>query len=385
MPAGAPWSVVTYEELAAFEVEEMPVVDPRDVMAVVYTSGTTGHPKGVMESHRCAIQWGYNYVENMELEEGDTNYLFPPLFHAMSQFIGVVPALLTGSRIVLGDGFSASRFWDECREYGVTLFNFTGGVLSFLWKQPERRSDRDHHVRRALGVPIPDDLYLGFEERFGVTLLPPFGTSESSVVSYSRPGEVRSGSSGRPIDAFEVQIVDEAGFPKPVGEPGEIVTRPRFPDSMMLGYYKQPEKTTEAMRDLWYHTNDMGYLDSDGYLFFVDRKNDAIRRRGENISSFEVERIVDQLDEVLESAAVGVSSPHGEQEVKLCVVLRPGCELPVEEIWAHCDREMPPFMVPRFLEICASFPKTDTERVRKFELRDAGVHDGVLDREKLLR
>jgi crotonobetaine/carnitine-CoA ligase len=301
----------------------------------------------------------------------------------MSQFMGVVPALQTRSRIAVGTGFSASRFWDDCRRDDVTLFNFTGGVLSFLAKQPPRADDRDNPVTRALGVPIPDDLYPSFEERFGLTLLPPFGTSECSVVCYSRPGEVRKGSSGRPIPEYEVRIVDDEGAELPANAVGEIVTRPRHPDSMMSGYFRQPEATVAAFRDLWYHTGDLGRLDEDGYLFFVDRKKDAIRRRGENISSFEVERVVDRLAEVLESAAVGVPSGHGEEEVKLAVVLQPGAELTADELWAYCDEELPAFMVPRFLEFRESLPRTDTERVKKFEIREAGIHEGVVDREAI--
>jgi crotonobetaine/carnitine-CoA ligase len=380
--AEIPWTVLPYADaVAAAEPLERPDVDPGELLAVLYTSGTTGHPKGVIESHRCAMHWGVNYAEHMQLGPEDTNYLFPPLFHTMSQFMGVVPALLTGGRVAVREGFSASRFWHHCREDRVTLFNFTGGVLSFLWKQPERPDDADNPVTRALGVPIPDDLYPGFESRFGVTLLPCFGTSESNVVSFSRPGAVRRGSSGRPIDAFEVRIVDDDGAEVARGERGEIVTRPRHPDSMMRGYYRRPEATVTAFRDLWYHTGDLGYRDEDGYLFFVDRKKDAIRRRGENISSFEIERVIDRLPEVLESAAVGVPSEHGEEEVKLVVVLQPGAELDAAAVWAYCEVEMAPFMVPRFIEFRDALPRTQTERVRKFELREAGVHAGVLDRE----
>ena len=377
-----PWRTLGYRELVEqAEPVERPDVDPSALMAVMYTSGTTGHPKGVMESHRCAMHWGVNYATYMDVGAGDTNYLFPPLFHAMSQFLGVVPALLTRSRIAVGTGFSASRFWDDCRRDEVTLFNFTGGVLSFLSKQPPCEDDADNPVRRALGVPIPDDLYPGFEERFGLTLLPPFGTSECSVVCYSRPGEVRRGSSGRPIPEYEVRVVDDLGASVPAGVVGEIVTRPKHADSMMRGYFKQPEVTVGAFRDLWYHTGDLGRLDADGYLYFVDRKKDAIRRRGENISSFEIERVVDRLPDVLESAAVGVPSEHGEEEVKLAVVLQPGAALTADALWTYCDEELPAFMVPRYLEFRDALPQTDTQRVRKFAIRDEGIHAGVLDRE----
>lgn len=353
---------------------------PDDLLAILYTSGTTGYPKGVMESHRCAVHWGLNYRRHMSVGADDVNLLFPPLYHAMSQFLGVMPALLSGSAVAVADGFSASRFWDDCRAYGVTLFNFTGGVLSFLWKQPTRPADADNPVTRALGVPIPDDLYPGFETRFGLTLLPCFGTSESSVVCYSPPGKVRRGSSGRPVPEYEVAVADDEGKFVAPGVRGEILTRPTHPDSMMRGYYKEPELTAKVLRDMWYHTGDMGYLDEDGYLFFVDRRKDAIRRRGENISSFEIERVVDVHPRVLESAAVGVPSAYGEEEVKLAVVAMPGQTVGADEIWAYCDAELPAFMVPRYLEIRASLPKTPTERVQKFVLREEGLRDGVLDR-----
>lgn len=373
-------STVDFDDVRAASGPVPDAATPDDHLAILYTSGTTGHPKGVIESHRCAVHWGLNYRRNMNVGPDDNNLLFPPLYHAMSQFLGVMPALLAGARVTIADGFSASRFWDDCRAHGVTLFNFTGGVLSFLWKQPPRPDDRHNPVTRALGVPIPDDLYPGFEERFGLTLLPPFGTSESSVVCYSPPGAVRRGSSGRAIEEYDVAVVDDDGQPVPAGVRGEIVTRPRHPDSMMRGYYKQPELTAKVLRDLWYHTGDLGYLDADGYLFFVDRRKDAIRRRGENISSFEIERVVNTHPAVLESAAVGVPSAYGEEEVKLAVVPLAGADLDPARLWEFCDAELPAFMVPRYLEIRASLPKTPTERVRKYLLRDEGVHAGVRDR-----
>jgi crotonobetaine/carnitine-CoA ligase len=377
-----PWPTSGFEEILDVDLDE-PVhiaASPDDLLAILYTSGTTGHPKGVMESHRCAIHWGLNYRRYLAVEPDDVNLLFSPLHHAMSQFLGVMPALLSGSAVAISAGFSASRFWSECRRDGVTLFNFTGGVLSFLWKQPARPDDADNPVRRALGVPIPDDLYPAFETRFGMSLLPCFGTSESNVVCYSTPGEVRRGSSGRPVPEFEVAVVDDDGHPVAPGSKGEIVTRPLKPDSMMGGYYKQPELTAKVLRDLWYHTGDMGYLDADGYLFFVDRRKDAIRRRGENISSFEIERVVNANPAVLESVAVGVPSEHGEEEVKLAVVPMDGSSITAEEVWVYCDRELPSFMVPRYVEIRDSLPKTPTERVMKYVIRDEGLHAGVVDR-----
>jgi crotonobetaine/carnitine-CoA ligase len=379
-----PWPSTDLQEIERHDPGELPdAVSPDTVLAILYTSGTTGHPKGGVNSHRCAVHWALNYAANMQVAPDDTNFLFTPLHHAMSSLLGVVPALLTGSRVAVADGFHASTFWQDCRSLDATLFNFAGGVLSFLWKQPERADDADNPVRRALGVPIPDGLHGPFEGRFGVTLLPPFGTSESGVVCYSTPGQVRHGSSGHPIPEHEVAIVGDDGERLPAGERGEIVMRPRHPDSMMRGYYKQPDLTVKVFRDLWYHTGDIGWMDADGYLFFVDRKKDAIRRRGENISSFEVERVANTHPAVLESAAVGIPSPHGEEEVKLAVVPLEGAVIEVEELWAFLDEELTPFMVPRYLEVRGSLPRTQTERVQKFVIREEGVHPGVVDREVL--
>ena len=228
---------------------------------------------------------------------------------------------------------------------------------------------------KAVAAPSGPKVWLAreiaeFFHAVGILILEGYGLTETCpVLTFNRPSKFKFGSVGQALPGVELAIAPDGEI---LGRGANIATR---------GYFKQPEVTVQAFRDLWYHTGDLGRMDEDGYLFFVDRKKDAIRRRGENISSFEIERVIDRLEQVLESAAVGVPSEHGEEEVKLSVVLQPGAALTAEELWAYCDEELPAFMVPRFLEFREALPRTDTERVRKFALRDEGIHAGVLDRE----
>jgi crotonobetaine/carnitine-CoA ligase len=220
------------------------------------------------------------------------------------------------------------------------------------------------------------------EKRFGIKCLEGFGMTEIGIPIHVRVNDRRSGSCGKPMDIYEIKLFDDQDNEVPVGEIGEIVFRPREPDIMMLEYYKMPEKTLEAFRNLWFHTGDLAKKDADGYFYFVDRKKDALRRRGENISSFEVERAVNSHPNVLESAAVAVPSDVGEDEVKICVVLKPGAALAPEELIRHCNDRMPYFAVPRYVEFMESLPKTPTDRVEKYKLKQAGITASTWDREK---
>ncbi len=220
------------------------------------------------------------------------------------------------------------------------------------------------------------------EKRFGFKCLEGFGMTEIGIPVHVRVNDRRPGSCGKVLDIYEIKLVDDEDNEVPVGEPGEIIFRPREPFTMMLGYYNMPEKTLETYRNLWFHTGDLAKKDKDGYFYFVDRKKDALRRRGENISSFEVERAINTHPAVLESAAVAVQSELAEDEVKICVVLKPGATLTPEELIKHANDRMPYFAVPRYVEFMESLPKTPTERVQKYLLKQAGVTPNTWDREK---
>ncbi len=284
--------------------------------------------------------------------------------------------------MVLSDKFSASRFWEEIRKYKATQFNYLGAVIPILAKQPPRPDDLDNPVRIALGAGCPQAVMDEVEKRFGLKCLEGFGMSETGIPIHVTVNDRRPGSCGKVLDIYEIKLVDDEDEEVPVGEPGEIIFRPREPFTMMLGYYHMPEKTLEAYRNLWFHTGDLAKRDEDGYFYFVDRKKDALRRRGENISSFEVERAINTHPSVLESAAVAVRSELAEDEVKICVVLKPGATLTPEDLIAHANERMPYFAVPRYVEFMESLPKTPTERVQKYLLKQAGVTPDTWDREK---
>jgi crotonobetaine/carnitine-CoA ligase len=220
------------------------------------------------------------------------------------------------------------------------------------------------------------------EKRFGIKCLEGFGMTEIGIPIHVEVNDRRKGSCGKPMDIYEVKLFDDSDSEVPVGEIREIVFRPRVPHVMMSEYYNMPEKTLEACRNLWFHTGDLAKKDEDGYFYFVDRKKDALRRRGENISSFEVERAINTHPSVLESAAVAVQSELAEDEVKICVVLKPGEILLPEELIRYAADRMPYFAVPRFVEFMDALPKTPTERVQKYLLKQAGITANTWDREK---
>jgi crotonobetaine/carnitine-CoA ligase len=352
-----------------------------DPAAILFTSGTTGPSKGAVLPHGYPLLLGRMITEQARYTERDRLLNALPLFHGNAQFLSTVPALLSGAQVVLARRFSASAFWDTVRRHGCTEFNYIGGIVSILLKAEPRPDDADNPLRVMIGAGAPRDRFEEFERRFGVQLLEGYGMSEIGIPISSLSDARLPGSCGRPRDEYEVRVVDDDGSDVGPDTPGELLVRPRVRNGMLLEYYRMPEKTVEAWRDLWFHTGDYLQYDQQGWYYFVDRKKDAIRRRGENISSFEVERLVLAHPAILECAAVAVPSELGEDEVLLCVVLRPGASLEAAALWAHCEANMARFMVPRYLRFLERLPKTPTERVQKYLLRAAGVSADVLDRE----
>jgi crotonobetaine/carnitine-CoA ligase len=381
--AGFKIPMMSFEEL--FNGPEDPVdvtVLPSDALSIIYTSGTTGLSKGALGPHKFWIVCAEKMLEYREGGKDDIFYTFLPLYHFNAQCLTTVTTLIAEAQMVLSDKFSASRFWDEIRHYGATQFNYLGAVIPILVKQPEKPNDRDNPARIALGAGCPQAVMEEAEKRFGIKCLEGFGMTEIGIPVHVRVNDRKPGSCGKPMDIYEIKLFDDQDNEVPPGEVGEYVFRPREPFVMMSEYYNMPEKTLETYRNLWFHTGDLGKKDEDGYFYFVDRKKDALRRRGENISSFEVERAVNTHPSVLESAAIAVPSEVGEDEVKICVVLKPGATLTPEELIRYCNDRMPYFAVPRFVEFMASLPKTPTERVEKYKLKQAGITANTWDREK---
>ncbi len=352
-----------------------------DPMTILFTSGTTGPSKGVVMSHNYYHYAARTIGGGMDVGPNDILYTCLPLFHVNAQVCTVLSALVFGARVAMYERFSAASFWDEIRGSRATVFLALGAMGNILFKAPPQPDDSHNNVRLAMVVPPPEDLE-GFEKRFGLRVVyETFGLTEAIVAPPSITEPRRPGCCGRPAQDTEVRIVDDCDRQLGPNQTGEIVMRACEPYSMMSGYYKMPEETLSAFRNLWFHTGDLGYVDEDGYLYFVGRKKEAIRRRGENISAFEVEKIVNQHPAVLESAAIPVPSELSEDDVKVVVVLKEGASLSPEALIGFCEQRMAYFMVPRFVEFRAELPKTPTQRVEKYKLVSGGGAE-TWDREK---
>ena len=351
-----------------------------DPAMVLFTSGTTGPSKGCVLSHRYAVRQAQLMIENLRLRDDDVLYCPFPMFHIDATVMTVVPAMLLATTAAIGDRFSASGFWDEIRAAGATVFDFMGATLTMLHKRPVLPSDADNPARLGWGVPVPE-FAAEFERRFGVHLVELYGSTDAGVPMYY-PVDVprRQGSCGLPIPQYDVRLFDESGGEVDRGDVGEIVVRPNEPSLMSDGYYGMPVATLESRRDLWFHTGDLARQDADGYFYFVGRRTDSIRRRGENISSFEVEEVVKLHPAVLDAAAYGVPSELTEDDVMVAVVTRPGHTVDPAGLTEFCAERMAKHMVPRYVDVVEALPRTPTEKVEKSRLRERGVTATTWDR-----
>jgi crotonobetaine/carnitine-CoA ligase len=292
-----------------------------------------------------------------------------------------IPAIVGDVGFALVRRFSASKFWDQIREHNCNIVHYLGSLTQILYQQPPRPGDRDHLPIRMVGGGVPKDLWEKFEKRFGVTFLEGYGLTEGAcITTWSPMGKVKVGSIGLPVAHQRVEVVNEDDEIVAPGVGGEIVIRPELPFSMTSGYYKRPGETLAAFRNLWFHTGDIAYKDEEGYLYFVGRKSQFIRRRGENISAEEVEEVINQHPKVKETGVVGVPSEVGEEEIKACIVFREGAVGP-EEIIRWCEERIAYFKVPRYVEFLDELPKTETNRIQKHKLKEMGIVN-AWDREK---
>ncbi len=360
-----------------------PHAAPVDIAVLGYTSGTTGPSKGAMLTHNRIVKTGEEMARVRRVTREDNLYTCLPLFHGNAKFLTVMPALVTGARASLGIRFSASQFWNEVRTLGATQFNYLGVMISVLSRQPPRAEDRSHSLELGWGAGAMREMVPAFEERFGVLLMEGYGLTEGGIPLSNTFDERRIGSCGKPMPGYEVDVVDDWDNPVAPGVQGELVVRSRWPHTTMAGYYGMPDKTAEIYRNFWLHTGDLASKDEDGFFYFIDRKKDAIRRRGENISSFEVEAAVNSHPSILESAAFPVKSDITEDDVMVVAVVKPGVTLTPEAFIEHCVARMPYFWVPRWVRVTTEpLPRTPTNKVEKYRLREAGVTPDTWDREK---
>jgi carnitine-CoA ligase len=381
---GAPGSIagrpVDRHAEAAGPVAPYPV-GPRDTAAILYTSGTTGPSKGVCCPHAQLYWWGILVSETLAIKEGDILYTCLPLFHT-NALTAFVQALVSGATFVLGPRFSASRFWGQVRDSDADVTYLLGAMVSILMRREQEPADRAHHVRVALAPATPPWLFDRFRERFGVQLVEGYGSTETNnAIAPTHPSEARGGYMGPVRPGFAARVVAENDEQVPDGEAGELVLRHDEPFAFATGYYRMPEQTVEAWRNLWFHTGDRVVREPDGWYRFIDRAKDAIRRRGENISSWEVEQVLVEHDCVQAAAAFPVPSELGEDEVMAAIVLEPGKTLAPEDLIGHCEPRLAHFAIPRYVEIVDELPLTENGKIRKQVLRERGVTAATWDRE----
>jgi len=340
---------------------------------VIFTSGTTGPSKGVMLSHHYLTAYGLMYADINELKDDDVILNFLPFFHIAAKF-KTIATLACGGRMRLQERLSISTFWDEVRAHGVTNFVGVGGICNMLIARPPSPDDASTPIRTIYAVPDPADIHTELERRFGCRITTVYGSTEAGLPLYRAASDpYKPMACGRVSPHYEVQIVDEDDLPVPVGETGNILVRPKRPHLIGSGYISMPDQTVEAWRNLWLHTGDRGHCDDEGWFFFDDRASDSLRRRGENISSFEVETLVARHPGVAEAIVVGAPSDVGEDEVRVLVIPREGARLTHEDILRHCADVMPYFMVPRYIDIVPTVPRTATAKVEKYRIRATGL------------
>jgi crotonobetaine/carnitine-CoA ligase len=356
-------------------------VGPGDTGAILYTSGTTGPAKGVLCPHAQWYWWGIKTGEVLGIGRESVLYTSLPLFHtnALNAFC---QALVAGATYVLGPRFSASAFWSRLADAEATVTYLLGAMVSILMRTPPGDHDRAHRVRTALAPATPAELHEPFFERFGVRLLDAWGSTETNIVIANTFDDLRPGTLGRVLDGFEARVADEHDAQVADGTPGELLVRHREPFAFASGYDGLPEATTEAWRNLWFHTGDRVVRDPDGTFRFVDRLKDVIRRRGENVSSFEVEQALLAHADVAAAAVVPVPSELGEDEVLACVVPRAGAPFDPGELIRFCEPRLPAFAVPRYVDVLSELPLTPNGKVEKHRLRERGVTATTWDREK---
>ena len=357
-----------------------------DPAFILFTSGTTGPAKGNVFVQAHAIMWEQGAPRIWGVSAQDTYYFCVSMAHAAG-LLGIAYLMAAvGGRVALASRFSAANFLDDVRRSGSTLAMLLGAMGNFVANMPERPDDSDNPLRLLLAGPMPKHP-LQLRKRFGTDITQGYGLTDHSSFTKlpleAPPDKLTS--VGKVIEPFEILIVDEADFPVAQGNPGEILGASRYPWRSSSGYYQRAADSIAARANEWFHTGDRGYLDAEGYLYFIDRKKDAIRRRGENISAFEVERVVLDHPQVAEVAAYAVQSDLSEEEVCLSVVAREGATLDLPELIRFCIKHMPAYMVPRFVQVAQQLPKTLTQRVEKYKLREwaANNRERLWDREAI--
>jgi len=368
--------------LRAHDSAPLDLEDPQwsDPSTITFTSGTTGPSKGATMTQNYMCNFAEIEAQIWYRTPEDAFYSCGPLFHLAAKGIGVLGAMRRGVRCVQDERLRVSTFWKRVREENCNATLMLGSVAMLLWTL---EPSEDEGVDTVVGVPAPPvSLQKAMEERWKCKFESVYGMTEAAPLSVTGPTTpLRPGSSGKIVrEYFDVRIFDDNDFELPRGEIGEVVVRPMQPHSIFEGYYREPEATATKFKNLWFHTGDLGKIDEDDYFYFEDRKDDYLRRRGENISSYEVETAIVKHPAVLQVGVVGVESEMAEQEVKASIVVKEGAQLTELELIEHCIANMPYFAVPRYVEFVSELPFTPSGKMQKERIRAGGI-EGCWDRE----
>jgi len=360
---------------------------PGDLSTLIYTSGTTGPSKGCMISHNYFCNNARQILQRENRTKDTVNWTPLPIFHMNALAGSVLSSMMVGSRVAISRRFSVSRFWPEIERSGATVVNLLGSMIAFIADAEENETAKRcfGQIRAVRSSPFSPELQKKWKERFGVTYAGSnsYGLTEAARVTSLADGEFApAGSSGRVNDDFDVRIFDEDDNEVPPGSPGEIVIRPRRPHVMFEGYWRRPEATLAIMRNMWLHSGDVGKIDEDGFFYFVDRKKDYLRRRGENISSHEVETALKAHPAIADLAVHAVFAEDAEDDVKVTAMLKQGVRLSEEEFCRWSIDHLPYFAIPRYFEFRPDLPRSPTGKVLKYMLRDDGCTATTWDREK---
>ncbi len=352
--------------LAGNERLDEPAPSPDAVFAIMYTSGTTGRPKGVIVSHRMLRLASESVALLADAGPDDVFFVWEPLYHIGGAQLLPLP-MIRGVTLAMVERFSASRFWDQVRAEGASHIHYLGGILQILLKQPPSPRDRDHGVRIAWGGGCPADIWPQFRKRFGVDIRECYGMTEaSSLTTCNLSGVV--GSVGTPMPWFTVRLEDAEGRPVPAGARGEIVIETSVPGAIFPGYLDNSDATAKALRPDGFHTGDLGSFDPQGNLYFHGRMTDSVRCRGENVSAWEVEHVAAEHEAVEDCAMIGVAADVGEQDIKLFVKPRSGASIDPQALSGWLGQRLAPYQNPRYIAVVDEFERTASQRIMKHRL-----------------